>query len=158
MVLYYIVFKSVDISAVWVGIIGLTLDFANTTAGLLNTGVLAVDKGQLEAAESMGYTKWQAFCKITMPQAANQMFKQYQGAIVGLIKGTAIVGYITVEDLTKAGDIIRSRTYEAFFPLIATAVIYFFIAYAFVFILKKIGVRLDPKCRKRRIKGVNIND
>ena len=158
MVLYYIVFKNVDISAVWVGIIGFTLDFANTTAGLLNTGVLAVDKGQLEAAESMGYTKWQAFCKITMPQAANQMFRQYQGAIVGLIKGTAIVGYITVEDLTKASDIIRSRTYEAFFPLIATAVIYFLIAYAFVFVLKRVGIRLDPKSRPRRIKGVNIND
>lgn len=158
MVLYYIVFKSIDISAVWVGIIGFTLDFANTTAGLLNTGVLAVDKGQLEAAESMGYTKWQAFCKITMPQATHQMFGQYQGAIVGLIKGTAIIGYITVEDLTKASDIIRSRTYEAFFPLISTAVLYFIIAYMFVFILRRVGVRLDPKRRPRKVQGVRTND
>ena len=158
MVLYYIVFKSVDISAVWVGIIGFTLDFANTTAGLLNTGVLAVDKGQLEAAEAMGYTRWQVFCKITMPQATNQMFGQYQGAIVGLIKGTAIIGYITVEDLTKAGDIIRSRTYEAFFPLISTAVLYFIIAYAFVFVLKRVGVRLNPKCRPRKVQGVRTHD
>lgn len=158
MVLYYIIFKSVDISAFWVGVIGFTLDFANTTAGLLNTGIRAVDKGQLEAAGAMGYTKWQIFCKITMPQAVCQMFSQYQGEIVGLVKGTAIVGYITVEDLTKASDIIRGRTYEAFFPLISTATLYFLIACVFVFALGKAGARLEPKHRPRMLKGVNTND
>lgn len=158
MVLYYIVFKGVDISAVWVGIIGFTLDFANTVAGLLNTGITAVDKGQLEAASSMGYNKLQIFRKITFPQAAKQMFSQYEGAVVGLVKGTAIVGYITVEDLTKAGDIIRSRTYEAFFPLIVIAVLYFIIAYLFIAVLKRVDIHLDPKRRPRKVKGVQIND
>lgn len=158
MVLYYVIFKSIDIPAVWVGIIGFTIDFANVVAGLLNTGVSAVDKGQQEAAASMGYNKVQIFCKITFPQAAKQMFSQYEGAVVGLVKGTAIVGYITVEDLTKAGDIIRSRTYEAFFPLIVTAVAYFIITYLFIAVLKRVDIKLDPKRRPRKVKGVLTND
>ncbi len=158
MIMYYIVFKSVDISAVWVGIFGFTLDFANTVAGLLNTGMGAVDKGQLEAASAMGYNKRQIFAKISFPQAAHQMFSQYEGAIVGLVKGTAIIGYITVEDLTKAGDIIRSRTYEAFFPLISTAIIYFLLTSLIVFMLKGVSSRLDPKHRERKIRGVRTDD
>ena len=158
MVLYYIVFKSINIPALWVGIIGFSIDFANVVAGLLNTGVSAVDKGQQEAAVSMGYNKVQIFCKITFPQAAKQMFSQYQASVVSLVKGTAIVGYITVEDLTKAGDIIRSRTYEAFFPLIVTAIAYFIIAYLFIVVLKRLSRKLDPKRRPRKVKGVSTND
>ena len=158
MVLYYIVFKSINIPALWVGIFGFSIDFANVVAGLLNTGVSAVDKGQQEAAVSMGYNKVQIFCKITFPQAAKQMFSQYQASVVSLVKGTAIVGYITVEDLTKAGDIIRSRTYEAFFPLIVTAIAYFIIAYLFIVVLKRLSRKLDPKRRPRKVKGVSTND
>lgn len=152
--LYYIVFKSIDISAIAVGIFGFSLDFANVVAGILNTGVLAVNKGEMEAAEAMGYSKSQTFCKIIFPQVVHQMFAQYEGAIVELVKGTAIVGYITVEDLTKVGDIIRSRTYEAFFPLIAIAALYFVIAYTSVFLLEKVSVHFNPRHRVRRLKGV----
>ncbi|MGN0320514.1 MAG: transporter substrate-binding domain-containing protein [Lachnospira sp.] len=158
MVMYYIVFSKTLLPAVWVGIIAFTIDFANTVAGLLNTGIQAVDHGQQEAAEAMGYSKLQVFTKITFPQAAAQMKGQYNGAVVGLVKGTSIVGYITVQDLTKAGDIIRSRTYEAFFPLIVTAVIYFALSYLIVLVLQLIERKLEPKRRKREVKGVNIND
>ena len=102
----------------------------------------------------MGYSKFQIFNKITFPQATRQMFSQYEAAVVALVKGTAIVGYITVEDLTKAVDIIRGRTYEAFFPLIVTAILYFLLACAFVLLLKRVDVRLDPKRRPRSVKGV----
>ncbi len=158
MVLYYVIFAKTTLSAIAIGVLGFTLDFANNVAGMLNTGIKAVDAGQIEAAESMGYSKLMVFRKITFPQAANQMFGQYSGAIISLIKGTSIIGYITVEDLTKAGDIIRSRTYEAFFPLIVTAIIYFIIARLFVFLLSRFGKKLDPKLRKRQIKGVITDD
>ncbi|MGN0316314.1 MAG: transporter substrate-binding domain-containing protein [Lachnospira sp.] len=158
MVLYYIVFSKTLFPAVVVGIIAFSIDFANTVAGLLNTGIQAVDHGQQEAAEAMGYSKWQVFTKITFPQAAEQMRGQYNGAVVGMIKGTSIVGYITVQDLTKAGDIIRSRTYEAFFPLIVTAIIYFALSYLIVFILQLAERKFEPKKRKREVKGVSIND
>ncbi len=158
MVLYYVIFAKTSLSALVIGVIGFTLEFANVVAGMLNTGILAVDKGQIEAAESMGYSKLMVFRKIIFPQAANQMFGQYSGGVISLIKETSIIGYITVEDLTKAGDIIRSRTYEAFFPLIVTAIIYFAIARLFVFLLSRFAKRLDPKQRKRVVKGVRTDD
>ncbi len=158
MVLYYVIFAKTTLSAIIIGVIGFTLEFANTVAGTLNTGIKAVDKGQIEAAESMGYSKLMVFKKITFPQVANQMFGQYSGAIISLIKSTSIIGYITVEDLTKAGDIIRSLTYEAFFPLIVSAIIYFVISRLFVFLLSRFAKTLDPKQRKREIKGVKTDD
>ena len=158
MVLYYIVFAKTTLPAVLIGVIGLSLDFANAVAGILNTGVAAIDKGQIEAAESMGYSKWKIFIRIVFPQAVNHMFGQYTGSVIGMVKGTSIIGYITVQDLTKAGDIIRSRTYEAFFPLLVTAIIYFIIARIFVTILKAVAKNINPKNRKRIIKGVNIHD
>ena len=73
---------------------------------------------------------------------------------MALVKATSIVGYIAIQDLTKAGDIIRSRTYDAFFPIIATAVIYFAVTWVLVSLLSLIEVRLDPKKRERTLKGV----
>ncbi len=158
MVFYYIVFAKTTLSAAAIGVIGLSMDFANAVAGILNTGVEGVDKGQIEAAESMGYPKWKIFTKITFPQAANQMFSQYIGSVIGMIKGTSIIGYITVTDLTKAGDIIRSLTYEAFFPLISIAAIYFLLAQGIIVILEAVAKNINPKHRKRQIKGVKIHD
>jgi polar amino acid transport system substrate-binding protein len=71
-----------------------------------------------------------------------------------MVKMTSVVGYIAIQDLTKMTDIIRSRTFEAFFPLIVTAAIYFVITYLFILILGQIEVQIDPKRRKRLVKGV----
>ena len=80
------------------------------------------------------------------------------GEIVALIKATAVVGYIAVQDLTKMGDIVRSRTYEAFFPLIAVAVIYFVLAAILTAIVNQIELRIDPRRRKPEdiLKGVDV--
>lgn len=158
MVFYYIVFAKTTMSAVTIGVVGLSLDFANAVAGILNTGVEGVDKGQIEAAASMGYPKRKIFTKIILPQAINHMFSQYTGSVIGMIKGTSIIGYITVVDLTKAGDIIRSLTYEAFFPLISIAAIYFILVQIIVTVLKMLAKRINPKHRKRQVKGVKIHD
>ena len=84
----------------------------------------------------------------------------YKGEIVGLLKATAIVGYIAVQDLTKMGDIVRSRTYEAFFPLIAVTIIYFILESILELIVSRINIQIDPKRRKREsiLKGVKTND
>ena len=159
MIFYYIIFGKTTIPAIVISIIVFSIDFANTVAGTLNTGVAAVDKGEIEAAYAMGYTKWQTFNKITFPQAARQMMGAYNGAIIGQIKGTSVVGFITVHDLTRAGDIIRSRTYEAFFPLIVIALIYFLLSFLIVKLLRLVEKKLEPKDKKRReIKGVNTHD
>ena len=69
---------------------------------------------------------------------------------------TSVVGYITIQDLTKVGDIIRSATYESFFPLIAVALIYFLLAYALTFLLKLLMRKVLPSHKKRQIKGVAL--
>ena len=80
----------------------------------------------------------------------------YTGEIVGLIKATSIVGYIAVNDLTRMGDIIRSNTYEAFFPLIAVAVIYFALTWGVAGLLSIVKRKIDPRKRKNKniLKGV----
>ena len=125
MLLYYIVFGYSKISNDLVSIIGFGMVFGTYMAQLFERGICSVDKGQMEAALAIGFTKRRAFAGIVLPQAIGSMLPGYFSNLISLMKGTAIVGYIAVYDLTKAGDIIRSSTYEAFAPLLAVAVIYF---------------------------------
>ncbi|WP_026498862.1 transporter substrate-binding domain-containing protein [Butyrivibrio sp. WCD2001] len=160
MILYYIIFGKVSVSGIIISIIGFTLTFASSVIGLLRLGVGAVDKGQYEAAYSLGYPDLKIFFRIILPQALPHVMNSYKGEIVGLIKATAIVGYIAVQDLTKVGDIVRSRTYDAFFPLIAIAVIYFVLEGLLGMIISRIDLRLDYRNRKipKILKGVRLND
>ena len=160
MILYYIIFAKVSINGIVVSIIGFTLTFASSVIGLLRLGVGAVDRGQYEAAYSLGYSDLRIFFRIILPQALPHVMSSYKGEIVGLIKATAIVGYIAVQDLTKIGDIVRSRTYDAFFPLIAIAVFYFLLEGLIGMIISRVDIRLDFRKRKhsRMLKGVKLND
>ena len=156
MILYYIIFGKTDVSGVFVAVVGFTLIFAGSVIGVMKVGVGAVDPGQREAALALGYTENQAFMKVILPQAAVHFLPGYKSAIVQLIKGTAIVGYIAVQDLTKVSDIVRSRTYEAFFPLIVTAILYFLMAVLISAVVKRLEIRISPASRKmiRLLKGV----
>ena len=160
MVLYYIVFGSIAVSGLIVSVIGFTLTFGSAVFGLLKMGVGTVDRGQYEAAYALGHSNRHTFFRIILPQALPHIMPAYQSEIVGLIKATAIVGYIAVQDLTKMGDIVRSRTYEAFFPLIAITVIYFLLEGLLGFLIGRIRIRIDPKKRteKRILKGVRTDD
>ena len=160
MILYYVIFGSIAISGVLVAVIGFTLTFGAAVFGLLKMGVGAVDNGQYEAAYALGYSNRRTFFKIILPQALPHVLPAYRGEIVGLIKATAIVGYIAVQDLTKMGDIVRSRTYEAFFPLIAVTVIYFVLEGLIGFLVSRISVNFNPKRRKPAdiLKGVKTDD
>lgn len=149
MILYYILLRGLNISGVAVSVVAFTLTFGASVYGLLKIGVGAVDYGQYEAAYALGYSVNRTFFRIILPQALPHVMTAYRDEITGLIKATAIVGYIAVQDLTKMGDLIRSRTYEAFFPLIAIAVIYFMLEGIFGIIVKRIQFHIDPKNRKR---------
>lgn len=158
MILYYIVFGSSSIPGTVVSVIAFTLVFGSGVYGIVKSGVAAIDKGQLEAAYTLGYTNRKAFFKIILPQAMPYFMPAYKGEVTSLIKATAVVGYIAVEDLTKMGDIVRSRTYEAFFPLIAVAVIYFILAALLIFFINKIELHNDPRKRnpedvKKEVEG-----
>ena len=147
MILYYIVFARTGISGTWISIVGFTLIFAVSVYGMLKAGVGAVDTGQIEAAYALGYTDRNAFFRVVLPQAMPHFMPTYKGQVIALIKATAIVGYVAVQDLTKMGDLIRSRTYEAFFPLIAVAVIYFILGAILTFIVNKVEIHTDPRLR-----------
>lgn len=156
MILYYVIFASFsDISAVLVAVIGFSVNFGVYVSEMMRTGIDAVDKGQIEAATALGYNGFQTFSKVTFPQAARHFLPVFKGEFISMVKMTSVVGYIAVQDLTKVSDIIRSRTLEAFFPLIATAVIYFVIANILTMALSFTEIRLDPKRRKRILKGVD---
>lgn len=160
MILYYIVFGKMDVSGMIVSVICFTLVFGAGIFGLLKLSINTIDRGQYEAAYALGYSVNGTFFKIILPQALPHVMDAYKGEIVGLIKATAIVGYIAVQDLTKVGDIIRGRTYEAFFPLIAVAVIYFLMEGLFGSAVDLIKAVSDPRKRKREsiLKGVKTYD
>ena len=156
MILYYIIFSGVAISGTAISIVGFTLVFGAGVFGMLKVGVGAIDRGQTEAAYALGYTDRKAFFRIVLPQALPLFMPNFRRSITELIKATAIVGYVAVQDLTKMGDIIRSRTYEAFFPLIAVAVIYFILAAILTWIVNRLERCVNPKNRNKSamLKGV----
>lgn len=156
MLLFYVVFGRSDLGGTVVAIIGFILTFGSFVYGQLALTVEAVDKGQTEAAYALGYSRNRTFFRIVLPQAMKMFLPVYSAEIVGLIKATSVVGYIAVNDLTKMGDIIRGNTYEAFFPLIAVAVIYFIITWGAAALLGIMQRKFEPKRRKKKniLKGV----
>ena len=160
MILYYIIFAKSSISGSAVSVAGFTLVFGAAVYGMLRAGVGAVPRGQTEAAYALGYGNARTFFRMILPQAIPHFLPAYKGEMVALIKATAVVGYIAVQDLTKMGDIVRGRTYEAFFPLIAVAVIYYLLAAILTFAVNRLEITVNPKRRKKAdiLKGVEIHD
>ncbi len=156
MILYYVVFASVDLTAVLVAVICFGLQAASGISGVFEAGLAATDKGQVEAGLAMGFSPRRVFRSIVLPQAAARVWPLYSAELTSLIKATSIVGYIALQDLTKVSDIIRSRTFQAFFPLIATAAVYFAIIALCGWVFSRLGRLLDPKRRKPAsiLKGV----
>ena len=156
MLLYYVMFRGIDISGIAVAIIGFALSCGAELALLFETGIDSVGKSQLEAAESIGFTRSQTFRLIILPQAAQTIFALYTQKFVSLIKSTSVVGYIAVMDLTKVNDLIRSRTYAPFFPLICSTVMYFLITELIVLVFTRISHSFDPIHKPRTPRGVKL--
>jgi polar amino acid transport system substrate-binding protein len=156
MIIYYVVFASVNINPVLVAVIAFGLNFGAYVSEMFRTSIESLDKGQKEAAIAGGFTKIQTFIYIILPQALRQVLPVYKGEFISLIKMTSIVGYIAVQDLTKASDIIRSRTFDAFFPLIMVAVFYLTIAWVFSWALGYVEISVDPKRKQTKKIGEAI--
>lgn len=155
MILYYIVFGALNMSALFVAIIGFALIFGARAYEVIWNAVCAVDEGQREAALALGYTENLAFREIILPQSRDYYLPLLQTQFITLVKETSIVGYITVLDLTRAGDLIRSRTMEAFFPLLTIALIYFLLTWLLGFLLQRVQIQGQKKRDERKIKGVD---
>lgn len=152
MIIYYVVFASVNINPVFAAVFAFSLNFAAYVSEMFRTSIESIDPGQKEAGTAGGFTKIQTFLYIIMPQALRRVLPVYKGEFISLVKMTSIVGYIAVQDLTKAGDIIRSRTFDAFFPLIMAAVIYLIIAWLLTRALDYIEISVEPKRKNRKVR------
>jgi polar amino acid transport system substrate-binding protein len=155
MVFYYIVFGTIDVAGEIVAILAFSLSFGATAGVTMWTAVTGIDPIQYETGLALGYTKRQVFYKIVFPQAAQKFVPQLMAQFVSLVKETSIVGYIAVQDLTRASDLIRARTMDAFFPLLATAIIYFVFCRILTRVLKALTDRGAAASRPRSISGVS---
>ena len=124
LIIYFVIFGSVNISKVIVAVLAFGLNSGAYVAEIIRSGIMSVDIGQMEAGRSLGMNYNQVMMKIILPQAIKNILPALGNEFIVLIKETSISGYIALQDLTKGGDIIRSRTYDAFMPLIAVALIY----------------------------------
>ena len=124
MIIYFVIFGSVNIEKVPVAIMAFGLNSAAYVAEIFRSGIMSIDNGQFEAGRSLGFTYPQTMMYIIMPQAFKNVLPALGNECIGLLKETSVSGYIALQDLTKGGDIIRSRTYDAFMPLIAVAGFY----------------------------------
>lgn len=148
MIIFYVIFASVDVDPILAAVLAFGINFAAYVSEMFRSAIESIDKGQTEAGIAGGFTKAQTFIYIVMPQAIRRVLPVYKGELISLVKMTSIVGYIAVQDLTKASDIIRSRTFDAFFPLIMTAVLYFFISWFLLWLLGAVERRTELKRRR----------
>ena len=158
LVLYYVVFGSFEVSGIIVAIIAFTLSFGSVAGSTMWTAVTSLDGIQEETGMALGFTHDQVFKEIVFPQAATVFMPQLAGQFVGMVKETAIVGYITVLDLTRASDLIRSRTMEAFFPIVSTAIIYFLFCRVLAKVLSVLVRKLDKSQRPKTVRGVELHE
>lgn len=145
MLIFYVVFASVNIDPVLVAVIAFGLNFAAYSAEIFRTGIQGVDKGQMEAGIALGFTRVATFVHVVLPQTVHRILPVFKGEFISLVKMTSVVGYIAVQDLTKASDIIRSRTFDAFFPLLMIALLYFLISWVLLQFLEYLERVTDPK-------------
>ena len=147
MLMYYVVMAPMDASGIVVAIVTFAMNTAAYVSEMLRTTIQGIDRGQTEAGLALGFTRRQTFLRIVLPQVVKAVMPVYQGEVVSLLKGTSIVGYIAVTDMTRASDLIRARTFDAFFPLIVTAIIYFVMAWL-------IGLLLQSLVHRQRMRAV----
>ena len=150
MLMFYVVFAAIPIPAAVVAIIAFGLHFGGYCAEIFRTSIIAIDAGQQEAGLSLGFSSRITFFRIVLPQALPRILPIYKGEFISLLKMTSVVGYIAVMDLTKAGDLIRSRTFEAFFPIVLVAALYFSLAWLLLKPLIAFERRADPLRRRKK--------
>lgn len=124
MIFYFVFFAPTGLDSTVVAIIGFGVNSGAYITEIMRAGIQGVDIGQTEAGRSLGLNKSQTMIKIIIPQAIKAILPAYTSEFIALIKETSIASFITVTDLTKAGDMIRNTTYDAWTPLFTVAIIY----------------------------------
>lgn len=142
MIMYFVIFANVDINKVLTAVLAFGINSGAYVAEIFRSGIMSIEKGQFEAGRSLGFTYGQTMWYIIMPQAFKNVLPTLGNEFIVLLKETSVAGYVALQDLTKAGDIIRSRTYNAYMPLLAVAVIYLIMVMIFTYLVKCLERRL----------------
>lgn len=124
LIMWFVIMKDSK-NGVLIAVLSFGINSGAYVAEIVRAGILAVDRGQMEAGRSLGLSKAQTMCYIVLPQAVKNVLPPIGNEFIVLLKETAIVGYVSLTDLTRAANQISSRTYDAFMPLIGAAIIYF---------------------------------
>lgn len=124
MIFAFVIFGPLRMDKILIAIIGFGINSGAYVCEIFRAGIFSVDRGQMEAGRSLGLSKSQTMLKIILPQAIKAVLPTYTSEFIALIKETSVAGYIAVTDLTKAGDMIRNATYNAWIPLLTVAAIY----------------------------------
>lgn len=142
MIMYFVIFATVDPGMVPTAIMAFGINSGAYVAEIFRSGISSIERGQFEAGRSLGFNYAQTMLYIIMPQAFKNVVPTLANEFIVLLKETSVAGYIGLQDLTKGGDIIKSRTYSAFMPLIAIALIYLVMVMAFSYLVKLLERRL----------------
>ena len=145
LIFYFIIMTSAD--GIVVAIIAFGINSGAYMAELIRSGINAVDKGQMEAGRSLGMNKFQAMRVVIFPQAVRYILPAIGNEFIALLKETAVAGYVTVVDLTRAGNLIRNNTYDAVNPLLAVAITYLIIVIILTQLLKCFERRLAKNAK-----------
>jgi arginine/lysine/histidine transport system permease protein len=142
MIMYFVIFVAVNPGMVVTAILAFGINSGAYVAEIFRSGISSIEKGQFEAGRSLGFNYAQTMWFIIMPQAFKNVIPTLANEFIVLLKETSVAGYIGLQDLTKAGDIIKSRTYTAFMPLITVAIIYLVMVMLFSHLVKLLERRL----------------
>ena len=148
MIIYFVIFASVHWEKWIIAAIAFGINSGAYVSEIIRAGILSIDKGQTEAGRSLGLSSRQTMMSIVLPQAIKNIFPTLCNEFIVLIKETAIVGYVGLMDIQKAGDFIKSSTFLAFMPLVGTAIIY----YVLIKLLTLVLNRIEDAMRKSDIR------
>ena len=142
MIMYYVILSQTKVSDITAAILAFGINSGAYVAEVIRSGIQSVDRGQTEAGRSLGLSRRTTMLKIVFPQALKNVLPAIGNEFIALLKETSVAGYIGIQDLTKGGDIIRSRTYLAFTPLLTTAAVYLVIVIGLSSALSRMERRL----------------
>ena len=142
MIIYFVVFGSMRIDKVLVSVLAFGINSGAYVAEIFRSGIMSIDNGQFEAGRSLGFNYRQTMFYIVTPQAFKNVLTALGNEFIVLLKETSVAGYIAIQELTKGADIIRSRTYNAYMPLLAAGAIYLVMVMIFTHFVQKLERRL----------------
>ena len=140
LIFYFVILRSAD--GIVTGIVAFGINSGAYMAEIIRGGINAVDGGQTEAARSLGFNRMASMRFVVLPQAVKNILPAIGNEMIALLKETAVAGYVAVQDLTRAANLIRNNTYDAVNPLLATAIVYLTMVVLLTALLQKLEMRL----------------